>query len=111
MSSQTDSERRIDPGNARTAEGRVTSKHADVIRLRGEAPRPTAWRDLALCLTTPGDWVGLPVNLGSKNRRKAKEYELSVCEVCEVVTECLEQGMTEPLGIWGGMMPNERREL
>jgi len=32
-----------------------------------------------------------------------------ICATCPVREECLEFGLTEPIGIWGGLTPKERR--
>lgn len=37
--------------------------------------------------------------------RKAK----AICDTCPVKDDCLEFGLTEPIGIWGGLTPKERR--
>ena len=69
-----------------------------------------SWQHQALC-------VGRPINLfypekNSDNRkgnllpteRKAK----ALCARCPVRKECLEMGMTQEFGIWGGTTPGER---
>ena len=33
-----------------------------------------------------------------------------ICHHCEVKVECLEAGLTERFGIWGGLSEKERRE-
>jgi WhiB family redox-sensing transcriptional regulator len=39
--------------------------------------------------------------------RKAK----ALCDECPVQAECLEAGMDEEYGIWGGLSPKQRRRL
>lgn len=67
----------------------------------------------------PGDWVeeAICVNVGSAVffppddkpvardfYRKAKE----VCDKCPVIDRCLEYGINEQYGVWGGTTPVER---
>lgn len=35
----------------------------------------------------------------------------SVCARCHLRSECLERGLDEPFGIWGGLDESERRRL
>jgi WhiB family redox-sensing transcriptional regulator len=39
--------------------------------------------------------------------RRAKE----ICSTCQVRLECLEAGMDEDYGIWGGLSPKRRAKL
>jgi hypothetical protein len=71
-------------------------------------PRPSTvnWRDAAACKNVDGDWVEVP-RLGIAKQRTAKQRELAFCGVCPVRVKCLEAAM--PYGIWGGLLPKERR--
>lgn len=64
------------------------------------------WRAEAACRDAPPDEFYRPE---AESRRAAKR----VCAVCPVITDCLEtaQAMHEPEGIWGGLLPFERRRI
>jgi len=36
---------------------------------------------------------------------------LAICGTCSDRPECLERGMTERFGVWGGTDPHERKKL
>ena len=65
------------------------------------------WRTKAACRLEDGDWIEIPKG-GVKLQRSEKQRELAFCEVCPVKVKCLEHA--QPLGIWGGTLPAERRE-
>lgn len=83
---------------------------------RGD-PRPAisiqeeAWHSAAMCRGASGDWVTMPNS--KTDRRKAKSWELAHCDVCPVQAECLDFAleMGETFGIFGGMLPEERRAM
>lgn len=70
------------------------------------------WKALGLCRETSGDWVTIQSS-SLRSQRIEKRAEISICGVCPVMGECLDWAMDnrEPSGIWGGMLPKERREL
>jgi len=35
----------------------------------------------------------------------------AVCDSCEVKAECLDAGLHEPVGMWGGTTPKERQRI
>lgn len=56
---------------------------------------------------------GLDTNMfyperGDKNMAKAAR---SVCEQCPVIDDCMEYGISEKFGLWGGTSVMERRRL
>ncbi len=74
------------------------------------------WRVRARCATTKADplWFYPERSSGQRvdhglilNELRAK----ACCVRCPVRTECLEAGLYEEHGIWGGMLPFERRRL
>jgi WhiB family redox-sensing transcriptional regulator len=73
---------------------------------RAETSAAPAWQALAGCR-------GFSVELFYPTREDPVLLRLakSVCAACPVVTLCLEAGMKESEGIWGGMTPDERRSL
>lgn len=85
-------------------------------------PRPE-WFDRALCAPSDGvvdpDMVAIffPTSSDFTDRRTVHEiaaYELdakALCAACPVRTECLEYGLGEPTGIWGGRTARERRMI
>lgn len=36
---------------------------------------------------------------------------LSICENCPVLSECIDIGMPERYGVWGGLLASERRHM
>lgn len=78
----------------------------------GASRTPVAiWRKKAACLgAEPEQFFPIRVEAGwkgGKTRRTINEY----CVPCPVKAECLEEGMKERLGIWGGTTPKERMKL
>lgn len=68
------------------------------------------WRRRALCEYLDGDWFNIgPGSVAAM--RRSKRHELAICGVCPVSGPCLDAGMTEKYGIWGGLLPGERAEL
>lgn len=60
-----------------------------------------AWQDRARCLDGAGQlFVG-------EDTRHAKAF----CALCPVWQPCLNTGLDEPAGIWGGLSHRERRRL
>lgn len=80
------------------------------VRNRGEVappvPRP-------LCLEVDLDFLsdhkGLPIGL--KHKPEHFTAQLAVCNACLLKDDCLESGLTEEFGVWGGALPAERRRL
>jgi WhiB family redox-sensing transcriptional regulator len=69
------------------------------------------WRDEAACKGMPADLFfpegkqGQTININVLSRAKV------ICNSCPVQPECLEHGMSEPIGIWGGKTRRERNLL
>lgn len=65
------------------------------------------WRRYAACLgADPEEFF--------KTREHGREARLAInkyCVPCPVRAECLEEGMKERIGVWGGTTPLERRKL
>lgn len=55
--------------------------------------------------------VGLPTSWWFPDSEKEEQYARgrAVCEQCAIQAECLERGLHEPDGMWGGFTPDERR--
>lgn len=72
-------------------------------------PRPD-WHERAACRDHPepdlwhSDAAGRP---GKRLNDRAK----AVCRGCPVQAECLDAGLHQRHGIWGGLDPHERRQL
>ena len=69
----------------------------------------------ALCYTSSGDWTEVANGPGQE---ASKAKEIAICKVCTVRVECLEAGLVmtgstlrEVTGIWGGLLPKERRAI
>jgi WhiB family transcriptional regulator, redox-sensing transcriptional regulator len=60
-----------------------------------------SWQDQALCLRVAGKRFFV------EDGRHAK----AVCALCPVWRPCLDGGLDEPEGIWGGLRPVERGRL
>ena len=74
------------------------------IRAQPQVFRPAPWMARALCATKPRD-LCFPDTLTGLDAAKA------VCARCPVQGACLEYGLDEPFGVWGGLDPRERRKL
>lgn len=74
-----------------------------VLGLDGDA----TWQADAVCAQTDPDAFFPDSEQPSHQVRDAK----AVCAGCPVRLECLEAGMGEPFGIWGGLTSPERRRL
>jgi WhiB family redox-sensing transcriptional regulator len=65
------------------------------------------WRQRANCRGLPASWWYSPAPVTPEsmtNLRKARR----LCLSCEVRAECLDDGMDERYGIWGGLSPKQR---
>ena len=75
-------------------------------------PKPTMpglWVERASCREV-GDMVFFPPDDKPVSRdfyNKAK----SICRRCEVQADCLQYGINEAYGVWGGTSPVERQNL
>jgi WhiB family redox-sensing transcriptional regulator len=75
-------------------------QHSDVFDLLA---RP-AWHRRAACR-------GSDPNLFFPARGEAWKEAVKVCAGCPVTAECLEAGMTQHSGVWGGIPERQRRKL
>lgn len=78
--------------------------------------KPTAWLEHAVCRgKNPRLWFPLELKTsgpefspqGMRDAAEAKSY----CRECPVRTECLEYGLYEESGIYGGRTARERRAI
>lgn len=69
------------------------------------------WTDLAACRGVDPE-LFFPVSAQGLALRQVAEAK-QVCAACRVVSDCLDWalGAGEPVGIWGGRTPEERRYL
>lgn len=69
------------------------------------------WWPLASCLGV--DWkIFWPELISDFDERDdARKQAKKICASCPVAQECLDFGIREPFGIWGGMTAIERRHL
>ena len=63
-----------------------------------------AWHSRAACR-------GSDPNLFFPSRGEEWKDAVAICNTCKVRAECLEAGMTAPVGVWGGMPEPDRRRL
>jgi hypothetical protein len=66
------------------------------------------WKPQGLCWKVDGNWMDVT---NGPAQRESMARELAFCSRCLVVEECLEYGLKEPAGIWGGKLPKERRRI
>lgn len=75
----------------------------------GPPPKPVAistWREDAACATVAVDlWFPEASQSGVAARAKA------ICATCPVRALCLQEGLNEIHGVWGGTTPQERKAL
>lgn len=71
------------------------------------AVAPEEWTELALCAQVAPDLWFPEKAEGFNSTREAKK----TCAACEVRAECLEAGLDERFGIWGGLSERERRKI
>ena len=45
---------------------------------------------------------------GEAGRKEERRFIDQYCMKCPVQDKCLQEGMLEPLGVWGGLLPHER---
>jgi len=69
--------------------------------------RDLSWQDEALC-----QQIGLEVffprtDNSPEHFKQAKE----ICQRCPVIAECLDFGLDEPFGVFGGTSPYDRRRI
>ena len=64
------------------------------------------WRDKAACLE-----VGTEAFFPDPNDHSAVREAKKVCSNCQVSAECLELGLREFYGIWGGTTESERKNI
>lgn len=62
------------------------------------------WRRKAHCL-------GMDTNMFYPERGEAVKLRKAVCVGCPVRAQCLEAGMREHFGVWGGLSEQERRRM
>lgn len=79
-----------------------------------ESPRPTDWRDNALCSSKKGedpeDWFP---NGASVDAKAAENHAKAVCWVCPSADLCLQWALEtgQEYGVWGGLSESERRRI
>lgn len=64
------------------------------------------WHEIAACRGTADriDWDASAVDIASPAAQR-------ICATCPVWRPCLAAGMSEPVGVWGGLMPRQRNKL
>ena len=100
----SEGKRSADAGKSSAGKSLLPSVPSDAVIIE--------WRDLAACHFADGDWFDIP-NYSLKGQRNYCAPLIGVCSECTVRAECLEDAMSrnEPNGIWGGLLPKERRSL
>ena len=70
------------------------------------------WMDDANCASTGGEGFFLEDDESKKARGSYREA-LRVCDACTVQVECLQYALDRNIldGLWGGLVPHERRDL
>lgn len=85
----------------------VSTHHRTNGRQLIDDGRDVSWMRRALCANTPGltDEAFFPER--GESTREAK----AVCAQCPVREACLEYGLGERFGIWGGMSERQRQRV
>ena len=68
---------------------------------------PPSWQLRAACLGVGGGLFFPERGVSEEKIQEAKH----ICAGCPVRLECLEYGLHDPQGIWGGLTVRERRKL
>lgn len=71
--------------------------------------RPGSWVEDALCKE-----IGTEAFFPPDDKPVARDFYRKaklICEGCKVSIQCLEYGLDEPYGVWGGMSPIEREMI
>ncbi len=74
----------------------------------------TRWRELALCfgqtaLYFPGRGSSTPANVSDEDAEaEAQQEAAGECAGCRAEFPCLQMGMGEPFGVWGGFVAENR---
>ena len=74
-----------------------------------DQPQPDvegSWRDNAACAGHPTSWWFPVIPQGTRYEPGPGE---TICETCQVRDECEQAGVSEPGGIWGGVLKPSRR--
>lgn len=70
------------------------------------------WRQYAKCAGLPIELFFAPEQMdGRKLPRTYYNEAKKVCQTCPVINQCLERGMDEEYGVWGGLTKAERRHI
>ena len=68
------------------------------------------WEELANCATADPELFFAPDKNTTEDRGRIAQAK-QVCISCSAITQCLENNMTTPRGIYGALTANERRQL
>lgn len=84
----------------------MSDKHTPRGMYRFPPAADVSWQRRSACRGSDLDFV--PEDGSRKSEHRAKQ----ICRVCPVIDECLDYALQfNEAGIWGGMTPNERRQL
>jgi WhiB family redox-sensing transcriptional regulator len=114
-------EQRMSKGSVKVKSGKPRSgdkarppvRSGELRRTEPISPSPpSSWRDAAACLRSNLDFLTVSGH-AVKLQRERMRVQLAICETCSVKAECLAfaLGTKQPLGVWGGLLPRERRKL
>lgn len=75
-------------------------------------PKPPLWWEQAACQEHP-ELSWFPDEDGPRTPEAAamSAKARGVCQSCPVRVDCLEYGMEQRFGIWGGLGPSQRKRL
>lgn len=68
------------------------------------------WLTRAACRGLPADWWYPPAPITPAATADMKKAKV-ICASCDVRLDCLQAGMGEDYGIWGGLSPKQRMRL
>lgn len=80
--------------------------------LPAQPPRSEYWWEDAACRTADPELFFPTREIPREQRRAAERKAKSICAGCPVIAECLQTALErdERHGIWGGLLPRERKQ-
>lgn len=87
----------------------------DLSVILNEDGEDMSWHRHGACKSYPPD-LWYPETLDERERRHvaiAARHAKLICSTCDVLDQCLEYAISshESYGIWGGLTPEERKQL
>jgi WhiB family redox-sensing transcriptional regulator len=68
------------------------------------------WLDRGACRGLPTQWWFPPAPITPESTEQMHDAK-RICSTCAVQPQCLDYGLGEDYGIWGGLSPKQRQRL